>query len=46
MIEFADVPYLEELLSYLPISATDKEDVKTYLKNITDSILVNYGNEQ
>ena len=45
-IDFADVPYLEELLSYLPIDATDKEDVNTYLMNIADSILVNYGNEQ
>ena len=45
-INFADVPYLEELHDYLPIDATDKEDVNTYLKNITDSILINYGNEQ
>jgi hypothetical protein len=45
-IYVADVPYLEELLSYLPIDATDKEDVNTYLKNITNSIFVNYSNEQ
>ncbi|MDR0220305.1 MAG: hypothetical protein LBI54_02745 [Lachnospiraceae bacterium] len=45
-ISFAEVPYLEELRNYLPIDATDKEDVSTYLKNVTDSILVNYGNEQ
>jgi hypothetical protein len=45
-VSFTDVPYLEELLNYLPIDATDKEDVNTYLKNITDSILVNYGSEQ
>ena len=46
IIDFADVPYLVELLNYLPIDATDKKDVNTYLRNITDSILVNYGNEQ
>ena len=45
-IAFTDVPYLEELRSYLPIDATDKEDVNTYLKNITDSVLVNFGSEQ
>ena len=45
-IDFTDVPYLKDLLSYLPIDAMDKEDVNTYLKNITDSILINYGNEQ
>ena len=45
-VDFSDVPYLGELLNYLPIDATDKEDVNTYLKNITDSILVNYSNEQ
>ena len=45
--DLADVPYLEELLNYLPINATDdKEDVNTYLRNVTDSILVNYSNEQ
>jgi hypothetical protein len=45
-IDFTDVPYLKDLLSYLPIDAMDKEDVNTYLKNITDSILINYANEQ
>jgi hypothetical protein len=44
--DLADVPYLEELLSYLPIDAADKNDANTYLRNITDSILVNYSNEQ
>lgn len=44
--DFADVPYLEEMLSFLPIDADDREDANTYLKNIADSMLVNYGNEQ
>ena len=46
VLDFADVPYLDEIRSYLPIDATDKEDVNTYLKNVTDSILINYSNEQ
>ena len=45
-IDYSDVPYLEELLSYLPIKATDNLDVNAYVKNITDSILVNYEEEQ
>jgi hypothetical protein len=45
-ISFSDVPYLEELLNYLPIEATDRKDVNTYLRSITESILVTYSNEQ
>jgi len=45
-IDFIDVPYLEDVLSHLPIEATDKKDVTTYLKNIIDSVLLNYGGEQ
>ncbi|MCL2016074.1 MAG: hypothetical protein FWG68_07510 [Defluviitaleaceae bacterium] len=45
-IDYYDVPYLEEMLSYLPINATDKIDVNTYIKNIANSILVNYEGEQ
>jgi len=45
-IDFTDVPYLEEMLEYLPIDATDKEDVPAYLKNIIDSVLLNYSGGQ
>jgi hypothetical protein len=45
-LDFTDVPYLEEMLSHLPINGTDKEDVNTYLRNVTNSILVNYNSEQ
>jgi hypothetical protein len=45
-MDLPEAPYLEEMLSYLPIDAVDKEDANTYIKSVTDSILVNYGNEQ
>jgi hypothetical protein len=41
-----DVPFLGELLNYLPINSSDKKDVNTYLNNITNAILANYSNEQ
>jgi hypothetical protein len=45
-IEFVEVPYLEEIMNYLPISAMDKEDVPLYLQNITNLVNVNYKYEQ
>jgi hypothetical protein len=45
-IEDTNVPYLEEILNYLPISAVDKEDVSLYVRNITNLISVNYRYEQ
>jgi hypothetical protein len=44
--EFVEVPYLEEIIKYLPISATDKEDVELYLQNITNLVNINYKYEQ
>ncbi|MHB9291953.1 hypothetical protein Holit_01041 [Hollandina sp. SP2] len=46
IIEFVEVPHLEEIMNYLPISAVDKEDVSLYLKNITNLVNVNYKYEQ
>lgn len=46
IIDFIEVPYLEEIMEYLPISAEDKEDVSLYLQNITNLIKVNYKYEQ
>lgn len=43
---YIDVPYLEEILLYLPIEPSDKEDVSVYLKNLTNLIAVNYKYEQ
>jgi hypothetical protein len=45
-IDYTNVPHLEEILNYLPISAIDKEDVSLYMQNITNLILVNYRYEQ
>lgn len=41
-MDYAEVPYLEEILEYLPIDPTDSEDVATYVENISDLISVNY----
>ncbi len=46
IIDFIEVPHLEEIMGYLPISATDKEDVSLYLRNITNLVNVNYKYEQ
>jgi hypothetical protein len=45
-VEFVEVPHLEEIMNYLPISAVDKEDVSLYLQNITNLVNVNYKYEQ
>jgi hypothetical protein len=45
-IEFVEVPYLEDIMNYLPISAIDKEDAPLYLQNITNLVSVNYKYEQ
>lgn len=42
----SNVPYLDEILSFLPIEAEDTEDVAAYLKNITNLIALNYKYEQ
>jgi len=45
-LDFVDVPYLDEILNNLPISANDKEDVDAYLGNIVNLVNVNYKYEQ
>ena len=45
-LEYIEVPYLGEIIGYLPISAVDKEDVSLYLQNITNLVNVNYKYEQ
>lgn len=42
MIDYTAVPYIQEVLNYLPINPTDEEDVNSYIKNITNLIAVNY----
>ena len=45
-IEYADIPYLVEILSYLPLDPVDDEDVQSYIQNITNLIAINYKYEQ
>ena len=42
MIDYMEVPYLQELLNFLPINPDDAEDVINYVHNVTNLIAVNY----
>lgn len=42
LVDYTDVPYLQEILNFLPINPEDEEDVINYVKNITNLIAVNY----
>ena len=42
VLDYTEVPYLQELLDYLPIDPTDEEDVINYIKNITSLVALNY----
>ena len=42
VVDYAEVPYLQEILNYLPIDPADEEDVINYIQNITNLIAVNY----
>jgi len=41
-VDYIDVPYLQEILNFLPINPTDEEDVNNYIQNIINLIAVNY----
>lgn len=41
-VDYADVPYLQEILNFLPINPDDEEDVINYIQNITNLVAVNY----
>ena len=41
-VDYTEVPYLQEILNYLPINPTDAEDVINYIQNITNLIAINY----
>lgn len=43
--EYMEVPYLQDMLKYLPIDPLD-EDVISYINNITNLVTVNYSFEQ
>jgi len=40
--EYTEVPYLQEILTYLPIDPFDEEDVNNYIQNVTNLVAVNY----
>ena len=46
VVDYAEVPYLQEILNYLPIDPADEEDVINYIQNVTNLIAVNYKYEQ
>lgn len=41
-LEYTEVPYLQEILDYLPIDPVDEEDVSNYIQNVTNLVVVNY----
>ena len=45
-LDYSEIPYLQEILEYMPISPTDEEDVVAYVQNIANVIAVNYKYEQ
>ena len=45
-VDFAEVPHLQDILNFLPISPDDEEDVLNYIRNVTNLIAVNYKYEQ
>lgn len=46
VVDYIDVPFLQEILNYLPINPTDEENLINYIQNITNLIAVNYKYEQ
>ena len=46
VVDYTEVPYLQEILNYLPINPADEEDVINYIQNVTNLIAVNYKYEQ
>ena len=45
-VDYTEVPYLQEILNYLPIDPTDGEDLINYIKNITNLVAINYKYDQ
>lgn len=42
IFDSSEVPYLQDIINYLPINPIDGEDILTYIENITNLIIVNY----
>lgn len=45
-LDFSEVPFLLEIIRYLPISPADGEDIVSYIKNVSNVIAINYKYEQ
>ncbi len=45
-VDYTEVPYLQEILNFLPINPDDEEDVINYVQNITNVVAVNYKYDQ
>lgn len=46
VIEYSDVPYLQDILEYLPIDSIDDENITRYIMDITNLVMINYKYEQ
>lgn len=46
VVDYTEVPYLQEILNFLPINPEDEEDIISYIQNITNLVAVNYKYEQ
>lgn len=44
--DYTEIPHLQEVLNLLPMDPDDKEDVATYIRDITALIFINYKHEQ
>lgn len=42
IVDYTEVPYLQEILNFLPINPEYEEDVINYIRNITNLVAVNY----
>lgn len=41
-VDYTEVPYLQEILNFLPINPDDEEDIISYVQNITSLVTINY----
>ncbi|MCM1145424.1 MAG: hypothetical protein NC318_04170 [Blautia sp.] len=41
-VDYTEVPYLQEILNFLPIDPNDEEDIINYIQNITNLVAINY----
>lgn len=46
MNELKEVPYLNEILKYVPIESSDEVDVVNYINKYTKNIILNYSNDE